>query len=117
MNFRNEEAFTDAVVDVARMAGWLVHHDRGKMLQHIQGDPGFPDLVLLDRRGQRLIFAELKMKSGVVSREQAEWMKRLSQLTTPRLEKDEVQYRREVEVHLWHPADWYDIVEILTHRR
>jgi hypothetical protein len=59
-----ESQWQQQVIDLARLYGWLVHHCRpaqhqsGKWATPIQGDPGFPDLVLA--RGGRVIFAELK---------------------------------------------------------
>jgi len=59
-----EREFQQAVVQLARLMGWRVHHtrpaltQRGRWLTPIQGDAGFPDLVLC--RPPRLILAELK---------------------------------------------------------
>ena len=49
MNFRNEQAFTDAVVDLAKMSGWMVMHMRGNTHRLIQGMAGYPDLTLARR--------------------------------------------------------------------
>ena len=59
-----EREFQRAVVELARLMGWRVHHTRpaltraGEWRTPIQGDAGFPDLVLC--RPPRLILAELK---------------------------------------------------------
>jgi hypothetical protein len=59
-----ERDFQRAVVELARLMGWRVHHtrpaltQRGRWLTPIQGDAGFPDLVLC--RPPRLVLAELK---------------------------------------------------------
>lgn len=105
MKFRNEEAFTNAVIDLARMSGWLVHHDRGAMLKHIQGDVGFPDLVLLHEKRSRLLFAELKAPKGELSEAQVEWINGLHLAAFD-------SYPR-----IWRPANWDEIVETLTGRR
>ncbi len=99
MIFRSERQFTGAVVDLAKMNGWLVHHDR--MRQNVQGTAGFPDLVMV--RNGRAILAELKMPKGKLTPEQALWL---------------VEVRR-VEglwCELWYPGDWDSIVEVLSAR-
>ena len=70
MQFRNEQAFLSAVVDLAKMTGRLVHHDR--MKQNVQGNPGFFDLVIAGRG--RVLFWELKMPKGIISQEQMKWL-------------------------------------------
>ena len=63
-----EREFQRAVVELARLMGWRVHHTRpaltraGEWRTPIQGDAGFPDLVLC--RPPRLILAELKRNAG-----------------------------------------------------
>lgn len=112
MKFVSEEAFTDAVIDLAKMSGWLVHHDRGRMKAHIQGHAGFPDLVLVHPyrdafsrpfRG-RVIFAELKMPAKNLEEHQHEWIRALC-MAQP------------LDVEVWRPDDWDKIVETLTGRR
>ena len=94
-----------AVIDLARLRGWLVHHTRPARLSSggwrtpIQGHPGFVDLVKV--RQWRVIFAELKRQTGRVSADQTVWLDELAQaaagghLTPPT-----------VEVDLWRPSDW-----------
>jgi hypothetical protein len=95
VKFRNEQAFTDAVIDLATMYGWFVHHDRGRMKSHIQGHVGFPDLVLV-RRGQ-ILFRELKMPNGKTTPEQEGWLNQLAG-------------------KVWRPADWDKIIDTLAGR-
>ena len=70
------------VVDLAHACGWLVHHTRPAMKRDgtwrtpVQGDKGFPDLVLA-RRG-KIIFLELKSQRGQPTNEQLEWLNRLA---------------------------------------
>ena len=77
-----EAQFKNSVIEIATRYGWLVHHDlpamnsRGKWATHIQGDSGFPDLVLLNSKGV-LVFAELKTDIGVVRKTQERWLERL----------------------------------------
>ena len=79
-----EAQFKNAVIEVAQRYGWFVHHDlpamnkRGKWAIHIQGDSGFPDLVLVNPKGV-LVFAELKTDIGVVRKTQNAWLDRLEQ--------------------------------------
>lgn len=67
------------IIEFAKWHGWLIHHDlpaldtRGNWRTHIEGNAGFPDLVLAHaRRG--LIVAELKSETGRVTTEQAKWL-------------------------------------------
>lgn len=66
-----------AVIHLAHVRGWLVHHCRaakdesGRWKTPIQGDAGFVDLVLA-RRGS-VVFAELKTERGKLTDEQIVW--------------------------------------------
>jgi hypothetical protein len=100
-----EQELQDAVIDLAKLLGWHVMHQRpGRTASGwrttIQGHVGFPDLVLL--RPPRLIFAELKTARGRVDFGQATWLNGL----------DAVPH---VEQFVWRPADWQlgQIEEIL----
>ena len=99
----SEAAFHSQVIEIARLRGWLVHAERparrqsGHWSTPIQGDAGFPDLVMA--RGGRLVFAELKSARGRVSPEQQEWLDAL---------------RLVVQVYIWRPLDWDRIVELLA---
>ncbi len=102
----SEDELQSTIIAAADVFGWHVHHDRaamnarGKWATHIQGDAGFPDLVLA-RRG-RVIFAELKRATGKVSDDQAEWLEALGVNTTGN-----------PEVYVWRPIDLPEIMEIL----
>ncbi len=99
-----ERDFQRAVVGLARLHGWRVHHTRpalnrsGQWQTPIQGDAGFPDLVLA--RNGRVIFAELKRTGRRPTLHQRMWLETLAQCDG-------------VEVYLWNPDDWDRIVEIL----
>lgn len=77
-----EAQFKNTVIEIAQRYDWLVHHDlptmnrRGKWATHIQGNTGFPDLVLINKRGV-LVFAELKTDIGIVRKTQQVWLDRL----------------------------------------
>jgi hypothetical protein len=79
MKFRNEQAFLDATVDLAKMSGWMVMHMRGDTHRLIQGMAGYPDLTLAKRskpaHGDFPVFEwwELKMPHGVLTEAQAAW--------------------------------------------
>ena len=99
-----EREFQQAVVQLARLMGWRVHHtrpaltQRGRWLTPIQGDAGFPDLVLC--RGGRVIFAELKRNGARPTPAQRGWLEAL-------------QACAGVECYLWTPSDWDAIVRTL----
>ena len=99
-----ERDFQRAVVELARITGWRVHHTRpaltraGEWRTPIQGDAGFPDLVLC--RPPRVIFAELKRNGARPTPQQQGWLDALSACTG-------------VECYLWTPADWERVVETL----
>ena len=89
------EGLTNKVIGLARAYGWLVHHQRPARTGRgwrtaIQGDAGFPDLVLA--RGHRLIFAELKSQRGELSAGQKNWMVTLGDEDWP-------------ETTVWRPSD------------
>jgi len=100
-----EREFQRAVVELARLMGWRVHHTRpaltraGEWRTPIQGDAGFPDLVLC--RPPRLILAELKRVGGKPTAEQQAWLEAL-------------QACAGVECYLWTPADWDAVARTLT---
>lgn len=68
-----------SVIEAARWQGWLVHHCRaaqrqsGQWATPIQGDAGFPDLILL-HADHGLLVRELKSARGKVTAEQAQWL-------------------------------------------
>jgi hypothetical protein len=100
-----EREFQRAVVELARLCGWRVFHARpaltrrGRWLTPIQGDTGFPDLVLC--RPPRLILAELKRVGARPTPAQRGWLDALASCAG-------------VECYLWTPADWNAIVRTLT---
>ncbi len=99
--FRNEEAFTDAVIDLAKMYGFLVHHDRGDMRRRIQGHVGFPDVVCVNK--DRLIVAELKHGKNKVTPEQRKWL-------------DAFEWPGCCESYVWYSSDWDAILEVFARR-
>jgi len=72
------------IVDAARLAGWLVHHTRPARTVRgwrtpLEGDAGFPDLVLARRRPPgRLLVVELKRAPRQPTDEQRAWLAALT---------------------------------------
>lgn len=95
----SEREFTDQVVALARLCGWLVIHFRPARSEQgwrtpLQGHPGFPDLVMV--RGGELIFAELKSATGRLTAEQRRWIEALDGAGA--------------NSFVWKPSDW-DAIE------
>jgi hypothetical protein len=101
----DEAAFQSVVVEVARLAGWRIAHFRAARTAQGWRTPvtadgaGWPDLVLV--RPPRLVFAELKSQTGQVKPQQTEWL-------------DVLRLLPQVEVFVWRPSDWDDLVATLT---
>ena len=85
-----EAQLQDAVLDLARFAGYLAYHT----FDSRRSAPGFPDLVLVhaDPRIGRAIYAELKTERGRLRHEQMQWLTALEASGH--------------EVHVWRPRDW-----------
>jgi hypothetical protein len=86
-----EEGFQDAVVQLARLHGWLMYHTHDSR----HSPEGFPDLVLV--RPPDLLFVELKTATGTLTQAQKDWLCTLGDCPG-------------VEVHVWRPSDW-DVIE------
>ena len=91
----SEKDFLAGVTELATLAGWLVYHTYDSR----KNQAGFPDLVLV--KNQRLIFAELKTKTGRIRSAQQDWLTALGEISC-------------ADVYLWRPNDWGEIEEILT---
>jgi VRR-NUC domain len=73
-----EVEYTNTIVEVAKLGGWLVKHDRPGRTAHgwrtpLQGHKGFPDLVLAHPVGW-LMALELKVKPNRPTPEQLSWL-------------------------------------------
>lgn len=100
----SEKEFLRTVAELATITGWQFYHPlpsasrRGKWATWQMGSVGFPDMTLV--RGERLIFAELKVRNNKLTEEQKSWLEKLKAV-------------KQVEVHVWRPEQWNEIVEIL----
>jgi len=100
----NETELKSVVINLARRSGWLIHHDlpaksaAGRWATHVQGDVGFPDLVLLSPHYGQLLFVELKSEKGRTTSSQDNWLGALGIAG--------------VESHIVRPAD----LEFIAHR-
>jgi hypothetical protein len=94
-----ESILLEQVRDLARRTSWRTYHT----LRSTGSEKGFPDLVLLREgpAGVECLIVELKAARGVVSTEQAAWLRDFSLVPG-------------VETAVWRPADWPQIVERLT---
>jgi hypothetical protein len=63
----SEKQLTAAIVELARTLGWLTYHP----WLSVHSAAGFPDLCLV--RGERLVFAELKVGTRTLSSAQERW--------------------------------------------
>lgn len=92
-----EGEFQKQVTDLASLEGWLWTHTPDS--RRVQGDNGFPDLVLA--RGGQVIFAELKRSpKEKLSDDQERWKEAL---------EDTVHWSPAPEWYLWTPDDWDEI--------
>lgn len=89
-----EKEFQAQVIDLATTLGWTTYHP----WLSIRSPRGWPDLAMC--RPPRLVLAELKSERGKVTPAQAGWLDLLGQCPG-------------VEVHLWRPADFDEIVTLL----
>ena len=90
-----ERELLRAVLRLADLYGWWAYHQRPALTRQgyrtaLQGDAGFPDLVLV--RAPRVIFAELKSPEGRLTRDQDGWIAALEGCP-------------DVETYIWRPAD------------
>lgn len=105
----SEREFQATVIEMARALGWRVHAERpafskGKWSTPIQGDAGFPDLVLV--RGGVLLCMELKSEKSKPTVDQVEWIAELWEVS--------MHANGHVRSNLFRPSDMPKIRELLT---
>lgn len=97
----NEAQLQDAVIDLCRVYGVLVAHFRPARTATgwrtaVGGDgKGFPDLVLVGRRG--VLYRELKSETGQPSLDQCAWLDALHEAGE--------------DASVWRPSDWPHHIE------
>ena len=94
--FANEKAFQAHVLQLARAKGWMVYHP----FDSRRSTPGYPDLTLVHPRHGDVLWIELKMPKGRISKAQRQWL-------------DALQLRPNHRVHVFRPDDWKDLVAAL----
>lgn len=83
-----EAELQTAVIDAARLFGYLAYHTHDSR----RSSPGFPDLVVC--RPDRVMFIELKSDKGRLTVDQTHWLQVLEKAGS--------------EVHIFRPQDWLD---------
>lgn len=96
----SEDDLLEAVLESASTYGWLAFHPRPARVRAegretyrtaMQGDPGFPDLVLSHPKAG-VLFRELKSERGTVDLDQQVWLAALAD--------------GGANVAVWRPTDW-----------
>ena len=101
-----EADFQRLLVELAQLRGWKVQHtrpaqnSRGRWSTPIQGDAGFPDLVLA--RNGVVIVLELKSEKGRLSASQREWLEALGWDG----QEDGSHTNTRLAVKVARPSDW-----------
>lgn len=88
------------MLEAARLHGWWAYHVRDSRRGIVQGNVGFPDLVLCN--GRRTLFRELKSDRGRLDPAQVLW--------------GEVLEDAGQDWAVWRPTDWDAIVAELAGR-
>ena len=83
-----EDDLLTYVIENARWLRWKIHHIRNSKEGVVQGDVGFPDVII--GRSGRLIASELKTETGKLTDGQAAWM--------------DVFLKAGVEYYIWRPC-------------
>lgn len=105
VNTRSEQAFQDAIVDLARTFGWKVAHFAAARTNHGWRTParydatGWPDLILVHPE-HGIIAAEVKSVGGKPTTEQTDWLKLLR--------------RAGIAADIWRPTDGDQIARTLS---
>jgi hypothetical protein len=100
-----EAEFVDTVIEMAQALGWLVAHFRpGRTAKGwvtpMQGNPGFPDLVLVHPKQHRVLMAECKSHNGRLTEAQTAWLTALRAAG--------------IEAFVWRPDHMDQVRELLS---
>jgi hypothetical protein len=82
-----------AVLDLARRHGWVSFHVPDSRRVTVRG---MPDLVMINELQSRLMFVELKTRTGKLRPEQVFWLRVLDSAG--------------VETHVWRPEDLQSVI-------
>ncbi len=101
-----EREWQQQVTELAELCGWQWAHWRAARTEHGWRTPvsgtigaGFVDLILIHPRRRQLLFVELKSDAGRLSDEQ--------------LGVHDVLRQAGLDVDVWHPRDWDQVVAAL----
>jgi len=105
MQVITEAQFATTVEGLLIVDGWLFVHSRPALTSKgwrtaLTGNEGFPDYIAT--REGRLIFIELKSKTGNLVPEQYELLYELSKVSS-------------AEVYLWTPDDFEEMTQVLSY--
>lgn len=112
-----EDALQTEIIKTAHQFGWLVAHFRpgqladGSWRTPVQADgDGFPDLVCVNPKLGKVIFAELKSETGKLSAKQQAWIEavgKVDALTPWVMDGERAEYINvsPVRVFVWRPSD------------
>lgn len=92
----SEKDWQSEVIEVAGVGGWRHYHTHDSR----RSAKGFPDLVFVR---ERVLYAELKSRVGLLKPEQEEWLQALA--------------RAGQEVYVWRPADRPEMERVLLRAR
>jgi hypothetical protein len=92
-----EKQWEQTIHDLARRLGYKYYHTFRSQFS----EPGYLDCTLLRVSDKRLIFVELKVGRNKLSPAQQEWYDALKQIPN-------------VEVYVWPPEEFDNIVKILS---
>jgi hypothetical protein len=112
----SEAQFSGLVVEVAKLGHWPLRYHT---LRSKGSKSGFPDWVFARVSPlPRIVFAELKSESGQVRPAQAEWLHGLAEIAELLALTCGIDHPPfPIEVHVWRPSDWPNVVETLTGKR
>jgi len=96
-SLETEREFQTRVTDLARINGWSVYSVPDSRRATLSG---YPDLTMWRTTDRRIIFAELKREKGRISPAQE-------------IILGELRALGKVEVYLWKPSDWPEILGTL----